>query len=146
MNLNTQIQDYINDYTHSKRTTYFREYRRNKRGSVKRKSSGSIGEFIALQILSKPLLVRKPTHDIELGGLKIEVKSSLPREGKLDVWEFHTTDKQLNGCNYFFLACLDVNSELSHAYLVPKTAIKRKTIRIGISSALEFELYLIPID
>lgn len=122
-----------------KRTEYFREYKRRKRKSVKIKENGSLGECLALILLKGSELVRKPTHDIEWKGLRVEVKTALPKES---AWEFHSREKQLAGCDYFFLVCLNKISLPIKYYLVPQHAIKTKTIYISNYEGNQYARYL----
>lgn len=126
-----------------KKTSYFREYRRKQRASQLCKMNGTLGEYLGLLLLEGSTLVRKPTHDLELGDKKIETKTSIPREGLFPTWEFHTNFNQLQNCDYYFLVCLNKNKIPVNLYLIPSSEIISKTIRIGITTIKRFEPYQI---
>ncbi len=125
----------------SRRTVYFREYRRKKRGSLKHKASGSLGEFLFKFLYEAAELVRKSTHDFEYLGKKFEVKTSSPREGAENIWEFHTREEQRAGCDFFYLLCLDQTLKPVRIYAIPSRLILRNTIRIGIKPNTTFEKF-----
>lgn len=127
-----------------KRTEYFREYRRFKRGSKLRKMTGSLGEFYFGVMFNEAILVRKSTHDFELWNQKVEVKTSLPKENG-NVWEFSVTGKQQAASNFVFLICLDKLNIPIKLYILPSFVIPGKTIRIGITPNPYYERFTLPL-
>lgn len=118
-----------------KRTSYFREYRREhpSKSAYKRKTKddinptfGRMGELEALKILRGALDKNKEgigKYDIEWNGFKIDVKTSnimCTKDGTVR-WKFML--KQIDIVDYFLILCFN-NGLLEYTLLIPSGDIK----------------------
>lgn len=119
-----------------------RDRKRVKCGYKTERNTGTLGEFIVLDLLQGADLVRKPAHDIKTWeGERIEVKTSIYHDFG---WEFNLEPRKLKYAHYLTLVCLNKEKKLEHLYTIPNSVkIKVQNLWLGSKNREKFEPFRI---